>query len=380
MVWIHGGALTSGAGGIYNGEGLAAKGAVVVTINYRMGVFGYFSHPELTKEAGHGSGNFGFLDQVAALQWVKRNIAAFGGDPSRVTIFGESAGSWSVNYLTASPLAKGLFQRAIGESGGEFAPTRKLAESEAAGAKLGTLADLRAKSAEDLNKLQGGFLGPVVDGYFLPDEVHSIYVQAKQNDVPTLIGSNEDEGTLFTPASVTTASFQQTASRRYADQAPDFLKLYPFTDDKSARAAQAASMRDQTFGWEMRTWARLETQTGKSKVYMYFFSHVPPGIRPEMGAQHGSEIAYVFDYPNHKNAPDTPWADYDRKLADTLSSYWFNFATKGNPNGKGLPNWASYAAKDDVAMGFGDKIEMISVPHKAGLDFLDAWYEKEWKQ
>ena len=139
-------------------------------------------------------------------------------------------------------------------------------------------------------------------------------------------------------------------------------------------------MRDQTFGWEMRTWARLQTKTGKSKVWMYFFSHVPPGVRPGMGAQHGSEIAYAFDYANHQNAPDTPWADYDKKLADTLSSYWFNFAAKGNPNGKGLPNWASYAAKDDVAMGFGDKIEMISVPHKAGLDFLDGYYEKQWKQ
>jgi para-nitrobenzyl esterase len=379
MVWIHGGSLTSGAGGIYNGEGLAAKGAVVVSINYRLGAFGYFAHPELTKEAGHGSGNFGFLDQVAALRWVKRNIAAFGGDPSRVTIFGESAGSWSVNYLTASPLAKGLFQRAIGESGGEFAPTRKLADSEAAGAKLGTLAELRAKSADDLNKLQGGYLGPVVDYYFLPDEVHNIYEQAKQNDVPTLIGSNEDEGTLFT-RNVTAASFQQTSSRRFGADADAFLKLYPFTDDKSAFAAQAASMRDQTFGWEMRTWARLQTKSGKSKVWMYFFSHVPPGIRPEMGAQHGAEIAYVFDYADNKNALDTPWADYDKKLSDTVSSYWFNFATKGDPNGKGLPNWASYGAKDDVAMGFGDKIEMIPLPHKPGLDFLDSYYEKQWKQ
>ena len=137
MVWIHGGALTSGAGGIYNGEGLAAKGAVVVTINYRLGVFGYFAHPELTKESDrNASGNYGFLDQISALQWVQKNIAAFGGDPKRVTIFGESAGSWSVNYLTASPLAKGLFQRAIGESGGEFAPTRKLADAEQAGPEI----------------------------------------------------------------------------------------------------------------------------------------------------------------------------------------------------------------------------------------------------
>jgi para-nitrobenzyl esterase len=380
MVWIHGGALTSGAGGIYNGEGLAAKGAVVVSINYRMGVFGYFSHPELSKESDrNASGNYGFLDQVAALEWVQKNIAAFGGDPKRVTIFGESAGSWSVNYLTASPLAKGLFQRAIGESGAEFAPTRKLADAEKAGAKLGTLAELRAKSADELNKIQGGYLGPVVDGYFLPDEVETIYAQGKQNDVPTLIGSNEDEGTLFTPATTKGDSFKQLASRRFGDNAGAFLKLYPFTSDAEARRAQAASMRDQTFGWEMRTWARMQTKTGKSKVFMYFFSHVPPGIRPELGAQHGAEIAYVFDYPNHKNATDTPWADYDRKLADAVSSYWYNFAASGDPNGKGLTKWVAFQTKADMAMGLGDKIDMIPVPHKAGLDFLDGYYEKLWQ-
>jgi para-nitrobenzyl esterase len=380
MVWIHGGALTSGAGGIYNGEGLAAKGAVVVTINYRMGVFGYFAHPELSKESDRSaSGNYGFLDQVAALEWVRKNITAFGGDPKRVTIFGESAGSWSVNYLTASPLAKGLFQRAIGESGAEFAPTRKLADAEKAGAKLGSLAELRAKSAEELNKMQGGYGGPVVDGYFLPDEVETIYAQGKQNDVPTLIGSNADEGTLFTPASAKGENFKQLAARRFGNEADAFLKLYPFSSDEEARAAQAASMRDQTFGWEMRTWARLQTKTGKSKTYVYYFSHVPPGIRPQMGAQHGAEIAYVFDYANHRNAPETPWADYDRKLADTVSSFWYNFAATGDPNGKGLPKWPSYQTKDDMAIGFGDKIDVIAVPHKPALDFLDAYYEKLWQ-
>jgi para-nitrobenzyl esterase len=366
MVWIHGGALTSGAGGIYNGEGLAAKGAIVVSINYRMGVFGYFSHPALSKESDrNASGNYGFLDQVAALEWVQKNIAAFGGDPKRVTIFGESAGSWSVNYLTASPLAKGLFQRAIGESGAEFAPTKKLA-------------DLRAKSAEDLNKAQGGYGGPVVDGYFLPDEVENIYVAGKQNDVPTLIGSNADEGTLFT-RDVKAESFKQLAARRFGANADAFLKIYPFTSDAEAYDAQAHSMRDQTFGWEMRTWARNQTKTGKSKVYLYYFSHVPPGIPARMGAQHGAEIAYVFDYANHKNAAETPWADYDRKLADTVSSYWFNFAASGDPNGKGLPKWPSYQTKDDMAMGFADKIDVIPVPNKPGLDFLDSYYEKLWQ-
>jgi para-nitrobenzyl esterase len=386
MVWIHGGALTSGAGGIYNGEGLAAKGAVVVTINYRMGVFGYFAHPELTKESDrNASGNYGFLDQVAALEWVQKNIEAFGGDPKRVTIFGESAGSWSVNYLSASPLAKGLFQRAIGESGAEFAPTKKLADGEQAGVKFAesqkakSIADLRAITADDLNKAQGGYGGPVVDGYLLPAEVETIYAQGKQNDVPFLLGSNADEGTLFTPANVKGDSFKQSATRRFGEKADAFLKLYPFSSDEEARAAQAASMRDQTFGWEMRTWARMQEKTGKSKAWLYYFSHVPPGVRPGMGAQHGAEIAYVFDYPNHKNAAETPWADHDKKLADTVSQYWYNFAATGNPNGKGLPEWPAYQVKADQAMGFADQVAVVPVPNKPGLDFLDAYYEGLWK-
>jgi para-nitrobenzyl esterase len=385
MVWIHGGALTSGTGSIYNGEGLAAKGAVVVSINYRMGVFGFFALPELSKESDrNASGNYGFLDQVAALEWVQKNIAAFGGDPKRVTIFGESAGSWSVNYLTASPLAKGLFQRAIGESSAEFAPTKNLKDAEEAGLKFESamkatsLADLRKDSADDLNKAPNGYGGPVVDGYFLPDEVETIYSQGKQNDVPTLIGSNNDEGTLFT-RNVTGDSFRKMAATRYKTDADKFLALYPFNSDEEAYNAQAHSMRDQTFGWEMRTWARMQTKTGKSKAYVYYFSHVPAGISAKMGAQHGAEIAYVFDYPSHKNATETPWTDYDKKLADTVSSYWYNFAATGDPNGKALPKWPAYHVKEDMAMGFGDKIEVIPVPNKPALDFLDGYYEKLWK-
>ena len=385
MVWIHGGALTSGAGGIYNGEGLAAKGAVVVSINYRLGVFGYFAHPELTKESDrNASGNYGFLDQVSALEWVQRNVAAFGGDPKNVTIFGESAGSWSVNYLTASPLAKGLFQRAIGESGAEFAPTRSLADAEQMGVKFAetmkaaSIGELRAKSADELNKSAAGAQGPDVDGYFLKDQVQKVYAQGKQNDVPTLIGSNADEGTTFTPAGVKADSFKQLASRRFGEDAEKYLALYPFTGDDEARKAQAASMRDQTFGWNMRTWARYQTRTGKSKVYLYYFSHVPSGIAPALGAQHGAEIAYVFDYANNKNALTTPWTDYDKKLSDTVSSYFYNFAATGDPNGKNLPAWPAYQGKDDIAMGFADSIATMPVPHKPALDFLDAYYGRIW--
>src|SRR5277367_2733632 len=262
MVWIHGGALTSGAGSVYDGEALTKKGVVVVTINYRLGVFGFFAHPDLTKESDrNSSGNYGLLDQIAGLEWVQKNVAAFGGDPKRVTIFGESAGSWSVNYMTATPLAHGLFERAIGESGAEFDPARKLSDMEQAGVKLAqtlkanSVAELRAKPAEDLQRTLFQTAANV-DGWLLPTDVYTIYANGKQNDVPMLIGSNSDEGTMFTPQTVTMQSFHDQAQRQYGKDAEAFLKVYPATSNEEAWAEQAASMRDRTFGWEMRTWAR----------------------------------------------------------------------------------------------------------------------------
>ncbi len=388
MVWIHGGALTSGAGSLYDGEALAKKGVVVVTVNYRLGLFGFFANPELTKESDrNASGNYGLLDQIAALEWVQKNIAAFGGDPKRVTIFGESAGSWSVNYLVATPLARGLFHRAIGESGAEFAPARKLADMEQAGVKFGesvgasSLAALRSKSADDLMKT-GFQTAANVDGWLLPQDVYTIFAEGKQNDVPVMIGSNADEGTMFTPATVKAVSFRETATRRFGPDAEAFLKLYPFTNDEEAWAAQAASMRDQIFGWEMRTWARMQTKTGKSKVYLYFFSRVPPGQNRAKGAYHGSEIAYVFGnlevapFAVSGNGQPRPWQDVDHKLADAMSSYWVNFATTGDPNGKGLLKWPVYRAKDDLVMGFGDTIEVKPLPNQPALDFLDGYFDR----
>src|SRR5260370_13245308 len=237
MVWIHGGALTAGAAsvGAYDGEQLAMKGVVVVTINYRLGVFGFFAHPELSKESDRtASSNYGLLDQIAALQWVQQNIAAFGGDPKTVTIFGESAGSGSTNLLAASPLARGLFQRVIGESGAQFEPMKSLARAEEAGAKFGTLGELRAKPAEALQSgigaafvgAVGGYSGPVVDGWCLPEDVYTIYAKSKQADVPLLIRSNADEGTMFTPATASLQSLKELA-QRYGPDAEAFLKLYP---------------------------------------------------------------------------------------------------------------------------------------------------------
>jgi len=386
MVWIHGGALTAGAASVsaYDGEQLARKGVVVVTINYRLGVFGFFAHPELTRESDHAaSPNFGLLDQIAALQWVQKNIAGFGGDPKSVTIFGESAGSWSTNLLAASPLARGLFHRVIGESGGEFEPMKSLAQAEQAGSKFGTLAELRAKTAEAIQfdmgaafvGANGGYTGPVVDGWALPEDVYTIYAKGKQNDVPVLIGSNADEGTMFTPATVTLNSLKAMAQSRFGAEAGAFLKLYPAQSDSEAWRAQADSLRDQTFGWEMRTWARMQTKTGKSKVYLYFFSHVPPGpAASRMGAYHSAEIAYVFQ---NTHRPGRAWEEVDHQLSDIMSSYWVNFATTGDPNGKGLPAWPAFDPKAELLMGFGDKVEVAPIPHKPALDFLEGFIQKQ---
>jgi len=395
MVWIHGGALRTGAGSDYDGEELGRKGVVVVTINYRLGVFGFFAHPELTKESDrNASGNYGLQDQIAALEWVQKNIAAFGGDVKRVTIVGESAGSWSVNYLMASPLARGLFQRAIGESGGDFDPARKLADAEQMGVKFGqsvganSLAALRAKTAEELQN-SDGFLGANVDGWLLPEDVYTIFAKGKQNDVPLLIGSNSDEGSMLTRNTpVTAASFHEYVQRRYGPDTEAFLKVYPFQSDAEAKAVQAASMRDSTFGWEMRTWARMQTKTGKSKVYLYFFSRVPPGPdAASRGAFHTAEIAYVFNNVNGKSGyvepffrtadhTQRPWQDTDRKLADAMSSYWVTLAATGDPNREGLPKWPAYRAADNLVMGLGDKIAVESLPHNQALDFMDAFFDR----
>lgn len=395
MVWIHGGALRTGAGSDYDGEELARKGVIVVTINYRLGMFGFFAHPELTKESDrNASGNYGLQDQIAALEWVQKNIAAFGGDVKRVTIFGESAGSWSVNYLMASPLAHGLFQRAIGESGGDFDPARKLSDVEQLGVKFGqsvgatSLAALRAKSADELQKADG-FSGANVDGWLLPEEVYAIFAKGKQNDVPVLIGSNSDEGSMLTRNGATTEDqFREYVQRRYGPDSDAFLKAYPFHSDAEAKAVQAASMRDSTFGWEMRTWARMQAKTGKSKVYLYYFSRVPPGPdAATRGAFHTAEIAYVFNNVNGKSGyvepffrtndmAQRPWQDQDRKLADAMSSYWVAFATTGDPNHKGLPKWPVYRTSDNLVMGLGDQIAVEQLPHNEALDFMDAFFDR----
>lgn len=402
MVWIHGGGFTRGTANTraYDGEVLARKGAVIVTINYRLGIFGFFAHPALSAESGHSaSGNYALLDQIAALKWVKKNIAAFGGDSSNVTIFGESAGSWAVNALMASPLAKGLFQRAIGESGGSFSPMKSMAEAEKEGAKLGALLapdmapqksgasegiaaanrnvlkELRAMSPQNLLKAgETETQRPIVDGYVLPEDIATVFAQGKQNDVPLIVGYNADEGTTLAPQAVNMKAivFTTGAHQRYGAQADQLLKIYPAATDEEAVKSFYSAFRDQSFGWEMRTWARMSTGTGHQPVYLYYFSHRPPGPQSErLRAFHASEIPYVFGtffWP-------FPWDDSDRKLGGAMSSYWVNFAKTGNPNGGGLPKWPAYNAAEDQALEFGDQIAVRASINKAGLDFFDGYYQ-----
>ncbi len=387
MVWIHGGALTRGWGGTdtYDGAALAKKGVVVVTINYRLNVFGYFAHPALTAESPHhSSGNYGVLDQIAALQWVKRNIAAFGGDPAKVTIFGESAGSWSVNVLQATPLAKGLFVRAIGESGGRFFSTPDLKNDqgrnpsqETVGVSLAkavgaaSLADLRAVPAGTLAAAAGFRTSENVDGWVLPDTVGAIFAAKHQNNVSVLIGSNGNEMTTLTPPSsipATMDAYRQRVARQYGALAAEYDAVYPAKTEADIAGAVLGSGRDTTFTLEMRTWARRVTEAGQ-KAYLYQFTHAPalPGTGGRLGAYHASEIQYVFE-----TVADRPWAtDADRRLADTMSSYWVNFATTGDPNGAGLPAWPAYDAAAEPYQELGDHVATKHHLLEAQLDFLE---------
>jgi para-nitrobenzyl esterase len=382
LVWIHGGGFNSGSGDVpvYDGEGLAAQRLVVVTINYRFGLFGFLAHPELSAESGkHASGNYGILDAIAALEWVRRNIQAFGGDPGNVTIAGQSAGAFLVHYLVASPLAKGLFHRAVAESGGAFLRSDNLAAAEQAGAKWASargasnLAALRGMSPEELAKTPVQ-TRPIIDGYVVPKEVFDIFEAAEQNHVPVLLGWNADEGGI--PAKPLNAeAFREMAAKQYGDLAGEFLRAFPAGDDEQALASQRAVGRAQTFAWPGRTWARLQARAGRQKVFVYHFDRVPPGNEEQLrfGAFHSAEIAYAL---NTLVRWKRPWEEVDRRLSKQMSGYWVNFARTGDPNGEGLPVWPAYSESDEQCLRLGLRIEPMELPQMSELDFFDRFMER----
>jgi para-nitrobenzyl esterase len=402
MVWIHGGGFVAGGGSEprHDGEAFARKGVVLVTINYRLGIFGFFAHPELTRESGRGaSGNLGLLDQVAALRWVKDNIAAFGGDAGNVTIFGESAGSFAVSALVASPLAKGLFHKAIGESGAFFSastlPTRTLAASEEHGAKFAaslgadSLAALRAKPAADLlaaaSKMQPGF-SPNLDGYFLIEEVASTYAAGRQHRVPLLAGWNADEmrqAVTLRPQKPTAQSFGDDVRKRFGESAEAVLKAYPSATDAEALESAAAMASDMFIGYATWKWMETHLRTGQSPVFRYSFDRkipVEPGAKVagvavtsrDVGARHAGEIEYVFGALD-LSLPKVPWEPSDRKLSDAMTSYWANFARTGDPNGPGLPKWPRYEAAGRRVLHLDETIVEREDRTRARYEALDVW-------
>jgi para-nitrobenzyl esterase len=388
MVWIYGGGFVGGAASEprQDGSELAKKGVVVVSFNYRLGVFGFLSHPELTAESGHqASGNYGLLDQVAALRWVHKNIAAFGGDPGNVTIFGESAGSFSVSALMASPLSRGLLNKAIGESGAFFSTTleaKPLAESEKAGEKLaaalgaGSLAKLRAVPAADVlsaaTKLGPFSFVPNVDGYFLPETPAAIFAAGQQSHVPLLAGWNANEGGYN--EKVTAESYTKEVHKDYGDQAAALLKLFPASTDDEARESAAALSGDKFIALSTWRWIEAQKATGQSPVYRYRFDQAPPLEEGKTGhpvAYHSAEIEFVFGALASKKLP---WREEDWKLSDLMSTYWSNFAKTGNPNGPGLPEWPAYdsATNYQVMHLIGPTSHAAPDPHRARYEFINS--------
>jgi para-nitrobenzyl esterase len=407
MVWIHGGGYTFGAAsqGLYDGANLARRGVIVVAMNYRLGPLGFLSLPQLSAESEHGaSGNYGLLDQLEALRWVKRNVAAFGGDPQRVTIFGESAGGNSVDALLVSPLAKGLFQRAISQSGATLSfPDNKHSRygypsAETMGLEFakkcgvpegpGQLAALRAMSADDVLKASAGFatpkslefrsdrarFSPVVDGWMIPDDPMTLLEQGKANPVPLIVGANANEGSLFILTTALPKSgdeYRSILEKTFGPQAAATLsQLYPASD---MRRSVSDFVGDYLFVEPARLVART-MQQAKNPVYYYHFAHPTPGPMGKMlGAHHGAEIAFAMDNlqiaPNHSPA--------DEQVRDALAGYWVQFAATGNPNRAGLPEWSAFDATTDRCLLLKDKIEMTQDLRKSKLDaidgVLDAW-------
>jgi len=391
MVWIYGGAFRFGEGSNpqYDGENLAHRGVVVVTFNYRVGPFGFLAHPLLSKESEHNSsGNYGLLDQIAALQWIQKNIAAFGGDPNRVTIFGQSAGATSVLWLMASPLTNGLFQRAISQSAYEGTAFSALQENkygnepkEKMGEQLAKdlgcdnapdpIACMRDKSAEEVLKagtpptdvLAPGYrYEPCVDGWVETDLPLNIFEAGKQQDVPLMIGSMADEWALFQLlAKPSVDSYKTFVQNTFGDKAQQVLTTYPASNDNEAKASDEQVLTLFTFTCPSKTYAGAMSNV-KSKAYFYQFTRVPPGAKM-LGAFHLLDIGYVFGKFMPFLSPlkaDAYYNETDRALSDAMMSYWTHFAAAGDPNQEGLTQWPAYDAAAGQYLELGDTIQVKS--------------------
>ncbi len=415
LVYFYGGGFIAGDGSEprYDGESMARKGLVTVTVNYRLGLFGFFAHPDLTKESReHASGNYGLLDQHAALEWVHKNIAAFGGDPKRVTIAGESAGSSSVSAQMASPLSKNLFAGAIGESGsiiGLFPPT-SLAEAETNGVKLAaklgvgatpTLAELRKIPAQELmqaaDKAGGRRFGPIVDGYFLPVSPLQIFEAGRQMHVPLLAGVNSEESgfsAVLGSNQPTVKNYRAALNRLYPGKADMIFKLYPATNENEVKDMAQALASDRFISYSTWRWADLATWTGKHPTYYYLYAHPRPAMRSEMGnavpglaggvitnappadhpqppahgAAHSAEIEYALG--NLDSNQVFAWTSEDHQISQVMQSYFANFVKSGDPNGPGLPAWPELARDERLIIDLNPRPEVVSYL-RARYEFLE---------
>jgi len=396
IVWIYGGGFSGGSTStpMYDGMGFAKKGVALVSVAYRVGPFGFLAHPELSRESGKGSGDYGLEDMIAGLKWVKANIAQFGGDPSNVTIFGHSAGGAAVSMLAASPVTKGLFHRVICMSGGSFTPLQtsnqagagtgipalKVAESrgEEFLKKLGA-ADIkaaRALSAEVIQKgteggMGGGGFRPAADGYIIPSDLYSLYQAGRFNDTPILLGNTSEEAATMGRPNVTAVEFEKQIKSQYGAQADAILSAYPHsTDAESAKASRG--VRQSTSAWNTWTWARLQSQKGKGKAFEYLFDYVHTS--PDLGSGHGSDVPYAFQTlrAGRGGAPKPE----DLKLSDMISSYWVNFAKNGDPNGLGLPKWPAFAENDQKVMVFDADPSARPLPNLDKVKVFDAYISR----
>lgn len=383
VLWIYGGAFVSGGSNapIYDGEAMAKNGVIFVSANYRLGVFGFLALPELTKESTYGSsGNYALLDQLAALKWIKKNIAAFGGDPENITIAGQSAGSMSVNCLVASPLSKGLFKHAIAQSGAALIETAQrktptLNEAEQKGLNFtssinaNSLDELRKISAQDLQKQTWSFSSPIVDGYVLPKSIPDIFAAGEENKVDLLTGWNDDDGDSFGKPDNAEA-FKKFALKKYGDNAEKFLTFYPAHNDEEAMASQKKFTRDLAAGIQNYTWANKQSELKNAKVYVYKFTRKLPATDDyiKYGAFHTGEMAYA--YGNLNFVKRCPWLPADYILENTMLTYWTNFIKTGNPNGKDVMEWPAYNSKTNNIMLLDINTEAKPLPEKKALDFL----------
>jgi para-nitrobenzyl esterase len=392
IVWIYGGGFTGGmtSAPLYDGANFARRGVVFVSISYRVGVLGFLATPDLSAESGHGSGNYGLLDQVAGLKWVQKNIGKFGGDPSKVTILGHSAGGFSVSMLAASPLAKGLFRGVISESGANFMPPQDspwaggsiqtLRMSETAGKAwlnsldAATLARARALPADKLNTAQRAAgaprFWPPVDGYVITDDQYRLWREGRFNNTPILVGDVSDESAGFGVRNTEPAAFEAEVRKGYGKEADAILAVYPHATTERASRSATQLRSDTTFFWGQYTWARLQAASGKHKAYVYLFDK--PSSRDPNGSTHGQEVGYVFGNLG-VGGRDQPSPE-DRALSQAMQGSWVNFATNGDPNGSDLPEWPAFSQGAPMVMRFGVKPGPAPMAYLDRLKVLDAYY------